>query len=136
MRIVVQADAPYPSAPHPPATPPSGLPDYRDLFSDAVDRAHNAGASFDHGAPESDTPALVFDGREFSHGQLIELGAGLLPATLAFARKGEALPDIVADASDMDDLPSAIARTVVLPLLVGAKGIVPPCVAIEGPDVP
>ena len=136
LRTVLQADVPYPSAPQPSTTPPSDLPDYRDLFSAAVDRGLAAGAAFDRAAPEPRDPALVFGGREFSHGQLIELGAALLPASLAAARNGGALPDIAADASAMDDLPSAIARTVALPLLIGAKGFVPPCVAIEGPDAP
>ena len=136
VRVIVQADVPYPSAPHPPTTPPNDLPDYRDLFSRAVDRGLAAGAAFDRASPESSDPALVFDGREYTHDQLVELGAGLLPATLAATRKGGMLPDIAADASAMDDLPSAIARTIALPFLVGAKGFVPPCVAIDGPDAP
>ena len=136
VRVVLQADVPYPSAPHPPATLPSDLPDYRDLFSAAVDRGLAAGAAFDRASPESGNPALIFNGREYTHGQLVELGAGLLPATLAAAHKGGTLPDIAADASAIDDLPSAIARTVALPLLAGAKGIIPPCVAIEGPEAP
>lgn len=136
VRVIVQADVPYPSAPHPPATPPSDLPDYRDLFSSAVDRGLAAGAAFDRASPEAGDPALVFDGTEYTHAQLIELGADLLPAALTAARKNGALPDIAADASAMDDLPSAIARTIALPFLVGAKGFVPPCIAIEGPDAP
>lgn len=136
VRVVAMANVPYPSAPHPPATLPNGIADYRDLFSGAVDRAHVSGAAFDHGVPEPGTPALVFGGRAFTHGQLVERGADLLPPTLGNARKGRTLPDIAADSFAMEDLPSTIARTVAIPFLVGAKGVVPPCVAIQGPVAP
>ena len=131
LRIVAHADVPYPSAPHEPEAATERFPDYRRLFSSAVEKAFANGAAFDRSEPSPGDVALVATNREFTHADILDMGKTFLAEFHESSRSREDLDGIhIVPGASFDAL-SMITRAISLPLLAAVEGDFPPCVIFD-----